>query len=183
MGTSNERTGPFWAAARGRAPLPRAAATLGFELIDADVDAGTIEVGFTASDDFTTPMGDVLGGFLAAMLYDTVGPCLLTTLAPDQFIDTLDLQTSFLRPAFPRCRHRARRGIAARPGRRDHRHRHRDHPGRHRRREQGTPRAVVAVSCFLTTCAARPLMMREQRWLSNAPVSGRPTARTVSRLG
>jgi hypothetical protein len=36
-----ERSGPFWDAMRGRAPLPRAAATLGMELIHADVEAGT----------------------------------------------------------------------------------------------------------------------------------------------
>ena len=54
MGT---RSGPFWEAAQGRAPLPRAAATLGFELQDADPDAGTIEVAFTATEDFTNPGG------------------------------------------------------------------------------------------------------------------------------
>jgi uncharacterized protein (TIGR00369 family) len=80
--------------------VPPAATTLGFEFVDADVEAGTIELAFTATDAFTTPMGDVLGGFLAAMLYDTVGPCLLATLAPDEFIDTLALQTCFVRPAF-----------------------------------------------------------------------------------
>jgi uncharacterized protein (TIGR00369 family) len=101
MMDSTQRTGPFWDAAQGRAPLPRAAATLGLEVIEADLDDGTIELAFTASDDFTTPLGDVLGGFLAAMLYDTVGPCLLAGLAPDQFIETLNLHTSFLRPVLP----------------------------------------------------------------------------------
>lgn len=33
------------------------------------------------------------------MLYDTVGPVLLVTLAPGQFIETLELHTTFLRPA------------------------------------------------------------------------------------
>src|SRR5262245_1903395 len=46
-------------------------------------------------------MGEVLGGFLAAMLYDTVGPALLATLEPTQFQSTLDLSTSFLRTARP----------------------------------------------------------------------------------
>jgi uncharacterized protein (TIGR00369 family) len=95
------RTGPFWDAVAGRAPLPPAAASLGLEFVAADVDAGTIDLTFTATEAFTTPMGDVLGGFLAAMLYDTVGPCVLATLAPDQFIDTLALQTSFVGPARP----------------------------------------------------------------------------------
>ena len=82
-------------------PLPPAAATLGFELIAADVENGTIEVALHATQDFITPRGDVLEGFLAAMLHDTVGPSLLATLEPGQFITTLDLNTSFLRPAYP----------------------------------------------------------------------------------
>ena len=101
MAISEERTGPFWDAALGRSPLPRAAATLGLQVIDAEIDNGTIELAFMASDDFITPMGDVLGGFLAAMLYDTVGPCLLAGLPSDQFIETLNLSTHFLRPVLP----------------------------------------------------------------------------------
>jgi uncharacterized protein (TIGR00369 family) len=85
----------------GRAPLPRAAATLGFEFVDADPDAGTIEVAFTATEDFVNPMGNVLGAFVAAMLYDTVGPALLATLEPDQFQTTLGINVSFLRPVRP----------------------------------------------------------------------------------
>jgi uncharacterized protein (TIGR00369 family) len=97
----NKRSGPFWDAVAGRAPLPRAAATLGLEFIDADVDAGTIELAFAATEDFTNPTGNVLGAFQAAMLYDTVGPALLATLEPDQFQSTLQLNVSFLRPVRP----------------------------------------------------------------------------------
>ena len=95
------RSGPFWDGVEGRAPLPRAAATLGFEFVDADPDAGTIEVAFTATEDFVNPMGNVLGAFVAAMLYDTVGPALLATLEPDQFQTTLEINVSFLRPVRP----------------------------------------------------------------------------------
>jgi uncharacterized protein (TIGR00369 family) len=97
----NKRSGPFWDGVEGRAPLPRAAATLGLEFIDADVDAGTIELPFAATEDFTNPTGNVLGAFQAAMLYDTVGPALLATLEPDQFQSTLQLNVSFLRPVRP----------------------------------------------------------------------------------
>jgi uncharacterized protein (TIGR00369 family) len=97
----NKRSGPFWDAVAGRAPLPRAAATPGLEFIDADVDAGTIELAFAATDDFANPTGNVLGAFQAAMLYDTVGPALLATLEPDQFQSTLQLNVSFLRPVRP----------------------------------------------------------------------------------
>jgi uncharacterized protein (TIGR00369 family) len=95
------RLGPFWDGIEGRAPMPAAAATLGFELIDADVKMGTIELAFAAREEFTNPAGNVLGGFVAAMLYDTVGPTLLATLEPDRFQSTLQLNVSFLRPVRP----------------------------------------------------------------------------------
>jgi uncharacterized protein (TIGR00369 family) len=95
------RTGPFWDAVAGRVPVPPAAASLGLEVIDADPDHGTIELAFQATHGFTTPRGDVLEGFLAAMLHDTVGPAVLATLEPDQFIVTLDLKSTFLRPVYP----------------------------------------------------------------------------------
>ena len=101
MSDVSKRSGPFWDGVNGRIPLPRAAATLGLEFIDADVERGTIELTFTATEAFTNPMGNVLGAFLAAMLYDTVGPALLATLAPDQFQSTLQLNVSFFRPGRP----------------------------------------------------------------------------------
>src|SRR5215831_102565 len=96
-----ELSGPFWDAVHGRAPLPRAAATLGLEFVGADLERRTIELRFTATEDFTNPSGNVLGGFLAAMLYDTVGPALLATLWPDEFQTTTELTATFLRPARP----------------------------------------------------------------------------------
>jgi acyl-coenzyme A thioesterase PaaI-like protein len=74
MKTTGKRSEPFWDGVEGRATIPRAAATLGFQFVEADVERGTIEVAFEATEDFTNPMGNVLGAFLAAMLYDTVGP-------------------------------------------------------------------------------------------------------------
>jgi uncharacterized protein (TIGR00369 family) len=95
------RTGPFWDGIEGRAPKPRAARTLGFEFIDADPELGTIEVAFTAPEDWTNPAGNVLGAFVAAMLYDVVGPALLATLEPDQFQATEELRVRFQRPLQP----------------------------------------------------------------------------------
>jgi len=95
------RSGPFWDSVNGRAPVPRAAQTLGLEFIDADVEDGTIELAFAATEAFTNPTGNVLGAFQAAMLYDTMGPALLATLAPDEFQSTLQLSVSFLRPVRP----------------------------------------------------------------------------------
>jgi uncharacterized protein (TIGR00369 family) len=99
--TLSQRSGPFWDSFEGRAPLPRAAATLGLELIEVDPENGTIELSFLGTEDFTNPAGNVLGAFQAAMLYDTVGPLLLATLAPDQFQSTVELNVHFLRPVRP----------------------------------------------------------------------------------
>ena len=96
-----ERQGPFWDAIEGRVDLPPATSTLGFELIAVDPDAGTIEVGFLAADSFLNPVGVIQGGFLAAMLDETLGPALVATLGPDQFAPTADLHIQFLRPAKP----------------------------------------------------------------------------------
>ena len=43
----------------------------------------------------------IQGGFVAAMLDDTMGPALAATLAPGQFVPTTDLHVQFLRPARP----------------------------------------------------------------------------------
>lgn len=96
-----ERTGPFWAGVRGEVPMPKAAATLGLGFVDVDPDAGTIELTFDAPEDWTNPFGNVLGAFVAAMLYDTVGPVLIATLAPEEFQATTQFNMNFLRPVRP----------------------------------------------------------------------------------
>ena len=95
------REGPFWDVMEGRAAPPPAAALLGWELIAVDPEAGTIEVAFTASEQFLNPVGAIQGGFLAAMLDDTLGPALVATLGPGLFAPTTDLHVQFLRPARP----------------------------------------------------------------------------------
>ena len=94
------RSGPFWEFLAGRQPAPPAAAALGWSLSRVDPDRGEIEVRFDASG-FANPAGNVQGGFLAAMLDDTLGPALVATLPADQFAVTLNLNVSFLRPARP----------------------------------------------------------------------------------
>jgi uncharacterized protein (TIGR00369 family) len=92
--------GPFWDVMEGRA-APPAAILLGWELVAVDPEAGTIEVAFTASEQFLNPAGVIQGGFLAAMLDDTLGPALVATLGPGLFAPTTDLHVQFLRPARP----------------------------------------------------------------------------------
>src|SRR5687768_15135019 len=85
----------------GRKPAPPAAATLGFKLLAVDPQQGTIRVEFEAKHEFTNPVGNVQGGFLAAMLDDTLGPALVATLSKDQFAPTIELKVNFIRPAKP----------------------------------------------------------------------------------
>jgi hypothetical protein len=51
----SKRSGPFWDAVEGRASLPRAAATLGLEVVDVASERGTIELGFAAKGISPTP--------------------------------------------------------------------------------------------------------------------------------
>lgn len=83
----------------GELPPPNAAAALGIVFKHIDAEAGTIEVEFQARPAFTNPAGNIQGGFLAAMLDDTMGPALSATLARGEFAPTLNLNVSFERAA------------------------------------------------------------------------------------
>jgi uncharacterized protein (TIGR00369 family) len=95
------RQGPFWDVMEGRADPPPAAEVLGWKLVEVDPDEGTIEVSFTATDQFLNPAGTVQGGFLAAMLDDTLGPALVATLSDGEWAPTTDLHVQFLKPVKP----------------------------------------------------------------------------------
>ena len=82
-------------------PMPPVAKTLGWTLLAIDAEAGTIEVGFTAGEAFVNPTGAVQGGFVAAMLDDTMGPAVFAMGKGEIFAPTLDLHVSFLKPARP----------------------------------------------------------------------------------
>jgi len=98
---ATRRSGGIWEFLAGRQPAPPAAATLGWQLSWIAPERGEIEVFFEALPAFTNPMGNVQGGFLAAMLDDTLGPALAATLDDGEFAPTLELKVSFLRPAVP----------------------------------------------------------------------------------
>jgi uncharacterized protein (TIGR00369 family) len=89
----------FWKILAGELPPPGVAATLGVDFKAIDAEAGTIEVGFQAKPEFTNPAGHVQGGFLAAMLDDTMGPALAATLGKGEFAPTLNLNVSFEKAA------------------------------------------------------------------------------------
>jgi len=91
----------FWKIVDGRLPAPPCARTLGLAFGDIDPERGTIEVAFEARAEFLNPAGTVQGGFLAAMLDDTMGPALAATLRAGEFAPTVTLNVQFHRPAKP----------------------------------------------------------------------------------
>jgi uncharacterized protein (TIGR00369 family) len=89
----------FWKIVEGKLPPPPCAKTLGIEFAAIDGERGIVEVTFEARPDFLNPAGNVQGGFLAAMLDDTMGPALTATLDAGQFAPTVNLNEQFHRPA------------------------------------------------------------------------------------
>ena len=56
---------------------------------------------FDARWEFTNPAGYIQGGFLAAMLDDTMGPAVFNMTEGKLFSPTIDLHVSYLKPARP----------------------------------------------------------------------------------
>ena len=89
----------FWEIVDGKLPLPPCAKTLGAEFTKIDGERGTVEIKFEAKPEFLNPAGNVQGGFLAAILDDTMGPALLATLDAGEFAAMVNLNVQFHRPA------------------------------------------------------------------------------------
>jgi|HubBroStandDraft_6_1064221.scaffolds.fasta_scaffold76500_2 uncharacterized protein (TIGR00369 family) len=89
----------FWRMLAGELPPPPCALTLAGKFRQIDPDAGTVETEFEGKPEFANPVGNIQGGFLAAMLDDTLGPALVATLPKGQFAPTVNLSVSFHRPA------------------------------------------------------------------------------------
>jgi uncharacterized protein (TIGR00369 family) len=94
-----DRDAFFWQIMEGKARAPRCAETLSITFSNVRPDEGTIEVSFVAKAEFLNPAGVVQGGFLAAMLDDTMGPALAATLGKGEFAPTANLNVSFFKPA------------------------------------------------------------------------------------
>jgi uncharacterized protein (TIGR00369 family) len=82
-------------------PKPPCAQTLGWELLAADERTGDVRIRFEGKRAFCNPAGNIQGGFIAAMLDDTLGPTVLVKTRGDQYCATIDLRVSFLGPAQP----------------------------------------------------------------------------------
>ena len=84
-----------------RYPTPACANTLGFQLLETDMEEGLVRVGFEASPAFCNPSGAVQGGFLAAMLDDTMGPIILIASDGADYPVTISMTVSYLAAARP----------------------------------------------------------------------------------
>lgn len=77
----------------------RALTTIGYRFGSLDPGSGEVEVFFEAPEAFGNLMGNVQGGFVAAMLDAALATALMATLRADQVAPTLELKISYLRPA------------------------------------------------------------------------------------
>jgi len=84
-----------------RFPMPPCSRMLGFELIEADAASGTASIRFQAQAAFCNPAGQIQGGFLAAMLDDSMGPAVVIASRGERYPVTISLTVTFLTPASP----------------------------------------------------------------------------------
>ncbi|MCH2173516.1 PaaI family thioesterase [Myxococcota bacterium] len=63
--------------------------------------AGTSELTFDVGESFTNGMGNIQGGFLAAMLDSAMGAALSTVLEEGERPPTVEMKINFIKPAKP----------------------------------------------------------------------------------
>ncbi|MBS1810348.1 MAG: PaaI family thioesterase [Acidobacteria bacterium] len=91
----------FWEVVEGKLPMPPADQTLGFEVVEAIPDSGQITLEFTAKPEFCNVLGNIGGGFLAAMLDAVTSLAPATTYQHGEFGPTLELKVNFIRACKP----------------------------------------------------------------------------------
>ena len=80
-------------------PDPPCAILLGWKMLDAKPAEGWIRVGFDGKREFCNPAGYIQGGFLCAMLDDTMGPAAFILTRGEVYVPTIDMNVCFLSPA------------------------------------------------------------------------------------
>lgn len=83
---------------RDPSKAPPCARHLGFELIDYSVDGGWAEVAFSPRAEFANPAGAVQGGFVCAMLDDTMSVAASISQRFAVIVPTLQTSVSYLNP-------------------------------------------------------------------------------------
>ena len=80
-------------------PTPaNSSVSLGFKLISLDMGKMETRVRFEGRPEFTNPAGYIQGGYLSAMLDDTIGMLATVKTGVEKYPSTIDLHTHFLRP-------------------------------------------------------------------------------------
>jgi uncharacterized protein (TIGR00369 family) len=80
-------------------PMPPCARHLGWVLLARDAQKGWARTSFDGRPEFLNGSGFVQGGFLCAMLDDTMGPAVLIASHGTRYPATIDMNVSFLAPA------------------------------------------------------------------------------------
>jgi uncharacterized protein (TIGR00369 family) len=81
---------------------PSGSQTLGFQMLSVDQAARKVEVAFEANaQTMANPMRQIQGGFLCAMLDECMSVACMVASGMTSVAPTLEMKTSFLRPAFP----------------------------------------------------------------------------------
>lgn len=78
-----------------------ASAYLGLEVVDCDVDAGTVELAFEATENLCNLWGGIHGGMVAAMMDDVLAIAVGLKLEWGQISPTLEMKVSMLSVAKP----------------------------------------------------------------------------------
>lgn len=81
---------------------PSGSRTLGFQLLAVRQADREVEVGFEARADLLcNPMGQIQGGYVCAMLDECMSVAGMISSGMTHVVPTLEMKTSFLRPAMP----------------------------------------------------------------------------------
>ncbi|MBL8557761.1 MAG: PaaI family thioesterase [Hyphomonadaceae bacterium] len=78
---------------------PKGSVTLGLRMTAVDQAKQQVEATFEAREDFRNPMGQVQGGYLCAMLDEVMSVACMVASGMTHVAPTLEMKTSFMRPA------------------------------------------------------------------------------------
>jgi uncharacterized protein (TIGR00369 family) len=82
--------------------MPPSSRTLGFRLVAVSQAQMTVEAAFDAKAELlANPMGQVQGGYVTAMLDEVMSVACMVASKMTSVAPTLEMKTSFLRPAMP----------------------------------------------------------------------------------
>lgn len=80
---------------------PKSSVTLGFDIVALSQAEKRVEIMFEAKPEFCNPMGQIQGGFLAAMLDEVMSTAGAVASGMTHVVSSLEIKTSYFRPAAP----------------------------------------------------------------------------------